>query len=91
MLVLSDRVAETTLPSTFSQLTQLVDRRLAITQKGLAEAHRHLASGQADDAAFVLEKIDEDLHLLRRRVRHETERIATPRSSGLYDCASQSN
>jgi hypothetical protein len=40
---------------------------------------------------MVLEKIDEDLHLLRRRVRHETERMAAPRSSGLYGCVSQSN
>lgn len=72
MLVLSDRtdrIPETasTSPNT-AQLRQLVDRRLAIAQKGLEEARRHLAAGQDEDAGIVLEKLDEDLHLLRRRL-----------------------
>ncbi|MGH7171951.1 MAG: hypothetical protein ACRELG_16875 [Gemmataceae bacterium] len=87
MLVLSDRVRDTNVlsPSLY-QFTQMVDRRLAIAQKGLAEAQRHLAAGHADDADLVLEKIDEDLHLLRCRLSREVERTA-PRPSGLHDCA----
>jgi hypothetical protein len=64
----------------------MVDRRLAIAQKGLAEVQRHLAAGQAEDAGIVLEKIDEDLHLLRCRLVRETETVA-PRSSVLVGSA----
>jgi hypothetical protein len=87
MLVLSDRARDTNvLSASVSQLTQMVDRRLAIAQKGLAEASRHLSAGQAQDAGIVLEKIDEDLHLLRCRLSREVEMVM-PRLSGLHDCA----
>src|SRR6185437_3997932 len=78
MLVLTDRVRDTkTLPASLFQFTQMVDRRLAIAEKGLAEAQRHLAAGQKEDADLVLEKIDEDLHLLRCRLSREVERTAS--------------
>jgi hypothetical protein len=87
MLVLSHRVVEmNALPTSLSQIRQLVDRRLAITQKGLAEARRHLTDGQPAAAEIVLEKIDEDLHLLRCRIGREVEKIA-PRSGDLHGCA----
>lgn len=66
-----------------SPFRQMVDRRLAIAQMGLAEARRHFAAGQAEDAGIVLDKIDEDLHLLRRRLVRETE----TRSATLHGCA----
>jgi hypothetical protein len=68
----------------------MVARRLTIARMGLAEARQHLEAGQAEDAGIVLEKIDEDLHLLRRRLIRESETIAH-RSSARYDSLSQSN
>ncbi len=87
MLVLSKRARETNVPSApSSPFTQMVDRRLSIAQKGLAEARQHLAAGQVEDADIVLEKIDEDLHLLRCRIRREMETVA-PRSTALHESA----
>jgi hypothetical protein len=87
MLILSHRVSES---QPFSALSapfeQVVDRRLAIAQKGLAEARRYLAAGQTEDVDTVLEKLDEDLYLLRRRLRHEAE-SGTRRPTVLYGCA----
>jgi hypothetical protein len=87
MLVLSDRARDTNaLSPSLSRLTQMLDRRLAIAQMGLAEASLHLAAGQNEDAGIVLEKIDEDLHLLRCRLSRETETIA-PHPSVLHESA----
>jgi hypothetical protein len=87
MLVLSRRVPDTNVAFTPSnQFRQMIDRRLAITQKGLAEVRRHLEAGQAEDAGIVLEKIDEDLHLLRCRLDREAE-MATPRPTPLLGSA----
>jgi hypothetical protein len=87
MLVLSDRARETNAVSvSFSQFTQMVDRRLSIARMGLAEARHHLAAGQAADADIVLEKIDEDLLLLRCRVEREVKTIAA-RPASLHDSA----
>ncbi len=91
MLVLSDRVPETnSIPVLLSPLRQLVDRRLAIARRGLVEMRQHLAAGQTADAALLLEKLDEDLHLLRRRLRREVV-TAAPRSALRYGCASPTN
>ena len=87
MLVRSNRAPETSTPSpSFTPFTQMVDRRLTIARMGLAEARRHLVAGLAEDADIVLEKIDEDLHLLRCRLSREAETVA-PRSSRLHGCA----
>lgn len=78
MLVRSNRARDIYAVSGFSsQVKQMVDRRLAIAQKGLTEVQRHLAAGQPEDAGIVLEKIDEDLHLLRCRLSREAEMGAT--------------
>jgi hypothetical protein len=63
----------------------MLDRRLSIAQKGLAEAQQHLAAGQSEDAGIVLEKIDEDLHLLRCRLSREGEVLAARPSALLQD------
>jgi carbon storage regulator CsrA len=63
-------------PSSLLQLDRLVQKRLEIARKGLEEAQRHLGSGRSGDAETVLEKLDEDLHLLRRRLRREVEQAA---------------
>ena len=86
MLVLSGRVDDSNpVPGSLPQFNQLVDRRLAIAAKGLSELREHLAAGQKLDAQVVLEKLNEDLHLLRRRLHCEVE-TATPSTSTLYDC-----
>jgi hypothetical protein len=94
MLILSGRAHESpTYSASLSPFKQLVDRRLAIAQKGLAEARQHLVAGQASDADTVLEKLDEDLYLLRRRLDSATETEA-PRSSvlcGRAGAASEAN
>ncbi|MHB1423747.1 MAG: hypothetical protein ACYC3I_11245 [Gemmataceae bacterium] len=87
MLLLSHRAQESNVISvSISQFTQMVDRRLAIAQLGLTEARQHLTAGHAEEAGIVLDKIDEDLHLLRRRIIREAEMVA-PRSSSLHGCA----
>jgi hypothetical protein len=83
MHVCSDRVHEAnTFATPLLQFKQLVDRRLTIAGKGLAEARQYLAAGQARDADIILEKIDEDLYLLRRRLVGAVE-TGVPRSSVL--------
>jgi carbon storage regulator CsrA len=76
---LPDRVAEwgqdpEAAASGPERLDLLVQRRLEIARNGLAEARRHLRAGRAEDAGVLIEKVDEDLHLLRCRVRRETGR-----------------
>ena len=87
MLVLSRRAPDTNVVFTPSnQFRQMIDRRLTIAQKGLAEVRRHLEAGRSEDAGIVLEKIDEDLHLLRCRLEREAE-MAVPRPSPLVGSA----
>jgi len=54
-------------------LEQMLEKRLEIARTGIHEAQQLLHSGNEADARIVLEKIDEDLHLLGRRVRREFE------------------
>ena len=54
-------------------LTQLVGRRLEIARRGLLELRQRLRAGHAEDAETILAKLDEDLHLLRRRLGCEAE------------------
>jgi hypothetical protein len=51
-----------------ARLGQLVDRRLAVSQRGLAELRRLLRAGEVEGAEVLLDKVAEDLHLLRRRL-----------------------
>ena len=78
---LPDRVAEwgpdpaaEDQPPTLLQISQLLDRRLEIAHKGLAELRSRLRRGE--DAEIILDKLDEDLHLLRRRLVREVEKTA---------------
>jgi hypothetical protein len=56
-----------------AHLGQLVDKRLGISQRGLAEMGRLLRAGAVEEAEVLLDKITEDLHLLRRRVGHGSD------------------
>jgi hypothetical protein len=51
----------------------MLEKRLEIARSGLHEAQLLLRAGNEADARMILEKVDEDLHLLRRRVRRELE------------------
>jgi carbon storage regulator CsrA len=55
------------------RLGQLVEKRLAVSQRGLSELRQLLRSGNVEDARGLLDKVEEDLHLLRRRMRNEAE------------------
>ena len=55
-------------------IKQMLEKRLEIARTGIHEAQQLLHSGNEEDARIVLEKVDEDLHLLRRRVRREFEK-----------------
>jgi sRNA-binding carbon storage regulator CsrA len=73
----TDRVAEwepEDQPATLPNLKRLIDKRLEIARGGINEARQCLRAGRDEDARVLLEKIDEDLHLLRRRVRREIEK-----------------
>jgi len=59
--------------TTLHQLNRLVEKRLEITRQGLDELRQHLRNGETADAEAILDKIDEDLLMLRRRVRREVE------------------
>jgi carbon storage regulator CsrA len=62
---------------TLHAIKRLLDKRLEIAREGLSEAQQCLQSGQEEDAQVLLNKVDEDLHLLRRRLRRELERAET--------------
>ena len=68
---------------TIHDVKQLIDRRLEIARKGITEAHKCLRAGQDEEARVLLEKVDEDLHLLRRRVRREVEKAEAPCGLGI--------
>jgi hypothetical protein len=62
------------LSPTFPAIEQMLTKRLEIARTGIHEAQQLLHDGNEEDARIVLEKVDEDLHLLRRRVRREFEK-----------------
>jgi hypothetical protein len=63
-------IASAPVPS-LQQVSLLLEKRLEIARKGLSELRRHLRGGDTEDAERILENIDEDLHLLRRRLQSE--------------------
>jgi len=62
-------------PASLHQLNKLMEKRIEITRQGIDELRQYLKQGKTENAEAVLEKIDEDLHLLRRRVRREVEQM----------------
>jgi carbon storage regulator CsrA len=64
-------------PISLLQLNQMLNKRLEIARLGLSEAQQ-LRSDQPNEANFILEKVDEDLHMLQHRLRREFEKIGPP-------------
>ena len=63
--------------SSASPLDQLVQKRLAIVRMGVTEVRTRLDAGLEFDAEVILRKIDEDLHMLQRRLRREVGKVAS--------------
>jgi len=61
-------------PASLADIQRLMDKRLEIAREGLNEARQYLRSGDEESAGMIIEKVDEDLHLLRRRIRREFEK-----------------
>jgi hypothetical protein len=61
-------------PPAAHRLAQLVNRRLDIARIGLAEVRGRIHAGDSANAYLLLDKIDEDLLLLQRRLRAEAEK-----------------
>jgi carbon storage regulator CsrA len=55
-------------PDTTRPVRDLANRRIETARLGLTEARRLLESGRAEEAAEALQRIDEDLALLERRL-----------------------
>jgi carbon storage regulator CsrA len=68
---------------TLLQIEQLIQKRLEIIRKGLSEVRRNVRVGQEEDAETLLDKLDEDLFLLRRRVHREVEKTGADREPAL--------
>jgi carbon storage regulator len=60
-----------------TQLNQMLNKRLEIARLGLSEAQQ-LLSDQPHEASFILDKVDEDLHMLQHRLRREFEKFDPP-------------
>jgi two-component system, OmpR family, response regulator len=60
------------------RLNDLVQKRLAIVRRGLDEVQRSMAAATTEEAELLLDKLDEDLHLLRQRLHNEAR--TQPRS-----------
>ena len=54
----------------------VVTRRLDVARVGLAELRRRLLADDPAEAALLLDKLDEDLLLLQRRLHREAENEA---------------
>jgi hypothetical protein len=74
MIVSNHRRTET-IDASASPLDQLVQKRLEIARMGLREARTSLDAGLEFDAEVTLRKIDEDLHMLQRRLRREVGKV----------------
>jgi hypothetical protein len=57
-------------------LPQVVTRRLDVARLGLAELRRCLLTAEPAEAELLLDRLDEDLLLLQRRLRREAENEA---------------
>jgi len=55
-------------------ISSLVEKRLAILRRGLDEVQRSVSADRADEVELLLDKLDEDLHLLRQRLHTEADR-----------------
>jgi hypothetical protein len=74
-MIVSNHRRNETIDSSASPLDQLVQKRLEIVRLGVTEARTSLDAGLEFDAEVILRKIDEDLHMLQRRLRREVGKV----------------
>ncbi len=70
-----------TAPS-LQQVNKLLETRLEIAREGLSELRRHLRGDINEDAARILENLDEDLYLLKRRMAREVRKVGAAAECG---------
>lgn len=58
-------------------IRDMVQNRLRILAQGLAELRRQLDADQSESAAITLDKLEEDLEMLRHRLEAEKQPTAT--------------
>lgn len=58
------------------QVEQLVDRRLELARKGVREVQLCLREGRTADAEDLLLRVEDELYLLRRRLRREVAQVS---------------
>lgn len=73
-----DRQQQWAEPDASAPVRGLANRRVETARKGLAEAQRLLAAGLTSEAAETLQRIDEDLIMLERRLGGSPGAMATP-------------
>ena len=76
-MIVSNHRRDETIDSSASPLDQLVQKRLEIVRLGVTEARTSLDAGLEFDAEVILRKIDEDLHMLQRRLRREVGKVVS--------------
>jgi carbon storage regulator CsrA len=64
-------------------INSLVEKRLAILRRGLDEIQRSMSADRTDEAELLLDKLDEDLRLLRQRLHSEADRGRQTGARGL--------
>jgi carbon storage regulator CsrA len=65
-------------PLSLIQLSQLLQKRLEVARLGLVSAREQMASGELEDASNTLDRLEEDLHLLRTRMQKEVGAALRP-------------
>jgi carbon storage regulator CsrA len=80
----ADPPVERTAPAVFPtpELNRMLQNRLHIASIGLDHLRRQLQAGFGQDAEATLAALEEDLRLLRQRLRDELTRIARPLADG---------
>ena len=76
-MIVSNHRRDETIDSAASPLDQLVQKRLDIARLGLTEVRSRLDAGLEFDAEIILRKVDEDLHMLQRRLRREVAKAVS--------------
>jgi carbon storage regulator CsrA len=69
-------------------ISALVEKRLAILRRGLDEVQRSVSAARTDEAELLLDKLDEDLNLLRQRL--QTEAVRGPKAAARRACVCES-
>lgn len=65
-------------PLSLIQLSQLLQKRLEVARMGVASVREQMNNGEIEDAAEALNRLEEDLQLLRTRMQKEVGAALRP-------------